>query len=228
MDAYILVAGIGSRLEKADPKSLTPLISGETILARQVRLIKKTFPNAQIHLIVGYKKELIEQAFPHISTIENPKYAEENTAGSLKRALLQAKGDVLFMNGDVVFQEQVLKPLKKCTHSIGVVNQGPVGEEEIKYTLENCAIKDLSKNIANGLGEALGIWLIKKELLKPLQEALEATDPKEYFEKAIELCIAKGALLYPLTVSKNSCIEVDFPEDLQKANSMLSTWKLDI
>ena len=39
MKAIILAAGIGSRLGKPNPKSLTKLSTGETIIGRQIKFL---------------------------------------------------------------------------------------------------------------------------------------------------------------------------------------------
>ena len=42
MKAVILAAGVGSRLGRPFPKTLSRLPGGETILGRQIRLLHKT------------------------------------------------------------------------------------------------------------------------------------------------------------------------------------------
>ena len=55
MKAIILAAGIGSRLGNSDPKPLTKLKNGESILYRQVEYLSEYIGINNIITIVGYK-----------------------------------------------------------------------------------------------------------------------------------------------------------------------------
>ncbi len=57
MKAIILAAGMGSRLGKPHPKPLTVLSTGESILARQVRLLKELISEDDIIVVNGFKKD---------------------------------------------------------------------------------------------------------------------------------------------------------------------------
>ena len=63
MKAIILAAGIGSRLGNSDPKPLTKLKNGESILYRQVEYLSEYIGINNIITIVGYKKDLIRNHF---------------------------------------------------------------------------------------------------------------------------------------------------------------------
>ena len=64
MKVVILAAGIGSRLGISDPKPLTKLKNGESILQRQIAYLSEYLGMNNIIVIVGYKKELIMESFP--------------------------------------------------------------------------------------------------------------------------------------------------------------------
>ena len=51
----------------------------------------------------------------------------------------------------------------------------------------------------------------------------ENCNDSDYFEKAIEKSIKSGMKVMPVNLGKNLCIEIDFEEDLDKVNSLLST-----
>lgn len=215
--AVILLAGLGSRLGRPKPKSLTPLSNGESIVERQVRILKSF--DLPIVGVVGFKKDLIMEAVPEILFAYNPNYDTTNTSKSLLCAATNIKNkDILWINGDVVYDEDVIARVLKQERSSVVVNNASVAEEEIKYTLNGGSIDELSKQVENGLGEALGINLIRKEMVAEFCQYLEKVDDQDYFEKAMELMINQaGAKFYPLDVSDLKCIEVDFQEDLDKA-----------
>lgn len=222
--AVILLAGLGSRLGRPHPKSLTPLGNGETILARQLRILKSF--GLTVCSVVGFKKDLILEAAPDILFAYNPNYDTTNTSKSLLCGLRNIRGeDVLWLNGDVVFDPHVIELMLRSQTSAVAVNSARVGEEEVKYNLNKDGyIRSISKRIEGPLGEALGINLIKAEMLEPFKEALDAVGDTDYFERGMELLIEqRGNVFKPVDIGNQLCVEVDFQEDLLRAQGMLAS-----
>ena len=67
MKAIILAAGIGSRLGNSNPKPLTKLKNGESILGRQVAYLSEYLEVNNIIAIVGYKKDLIKYTLTNLN-----------------------------------------------------------------------------------------------------------------------------------------------------------------
>ncbi|CAM3343836.1 NTP transferase domain-containing protein [Stackebrandtia soli] len=221
----ILAAGVGSRLGRPHPKSLTPLNSGETILHRSLRMLTSRFNRHSIHLVVGFKKEMIMEAVPDVGFMYNQAYGDTNTSKSLLKALqIAGPGGVLWLNGDVVFNEGILDellPHMAMDRSFVCVNTASVAEEEVKYTLDTEGyINQLSKTVVDGaLGEAVGINFISSGDRALLTKRLEECEEQDYFERGIELAIEKDGLrIEALDISAHPVIEVDFAEDLARAN----------
>ena len=225
MKIVILAAGIGSRLGSPLPKPLTPLSTGKTILQHQVDNLTRFFSLHDINIVVGFKKDLIMEAFPDLTYIYNQHFDQTNTSQSLVKALKKyADQGVLWLNGDVVFDERILKkiiPAIEKDRSFVCVNKEHVGEEEVKYTVdEKGDIAQLSKTVQNGLGEAIGINHISSLDVKTLICYLEACDVEDYFERGIELSICREAMkVIPMDISEFYCMEIDFQDDLTKANT---------
>ena len=224
MKAIILAAGMGARLGKPYPKPLTILSTGESILDRQIRLLSKLVSIDDIYIVIGFKKELIMEKFPQLLFVYNNYYDSTNTSKSLLCALKKVKNkDVIWLNGDVVFSLKALEYVMNSPSSCMAVNNSKVSEEEVKYKLNNSGeISEVSKSINNALGEAVGINKVKSNDLNLLIESLENCNDSDYFEKAIEKSIKSGMKVMPVNLGKNLCIEIDFEEDLDKVNSLLS------
>ncbi len=226
MKIIILAAGIGSRLGNPFPKPLTPLSNGKTIMGMQVENLGKHFDVNNIYTVVGFKKDLIMEKFPEVTYIYNPFFDRTNTAKSLLKALVKIKNEsVLWLNGDVVFDDallNILKPFITKDVSFVSVNTSRVAEEEVKYTLkEDGFINELSKTVKNGLGEAVGINFISSKDNQAFVNRLEECDDNDYFEKGIELAIKKDNLnIAAIDISAFNCMEVDFREDLENANNI--------
>ncbi|MDN3240431.1 phosphocholine cytidylyltransferase family protein [Glycomyces tritici] len=221
----ILAAGVGSRLGKPHPKPLTPLASGETILGRSLRLLTSRFSRHSIHLVVGFKKEVIMEEVPDVGFIYNQAYGDTNTSKSLLKALtILGPGGVLWLNGDVVFDPRVLDALLPhiaMDRSFISVNTASVAEEEIKYTLgPDGYIRRLSKEVSDGaLGEAVGVNYVSSGDRAILAKRLAEVGDQDYFERGIELAIEKdGVHFEAIDISAHDVIEIDFAEDLTEAN----------
>src|SRR6056297_722766 len=222
--AVILAAGMGTRLGRPFPKPLTPLTDGRTIMQQQIENLNATFrENLRITTVVGFKLDLILEAFPDVLYIYNEAYDQTNTNRSLLKALrLSADGGVLWMNGDVVFDPAVLesvRDLMEKDRSFICVNTAAVAEEEVKYTVDDDGfVAELSKQVVDARGEAVGINFVsaadKPALIARLAECAES----DYFERGIELAIEKdGMRVTPVDIGELFAVEVDFEEDLTRA-----------
>ena len=224
MKAIILAAGIGSRLGNLDPKPLTKLSNGESILQRQINYLSEYIGINNIYIIVGYKKDLIMEAFPELLYIYNNCYDTTNTSKSLLMGLqkIDEKEDVIWLNGDVVFEKELLLQIINCSQSCMAVNTKEVGEEEIKYNVfDDGNIKDVSKTASPALGEAVGINKIISSDLSLFKGNLEKCNSQDYFEKALELSIQDGMKIIPVDINKYLCMEIDFLDDLEQINKQL-------
>jgi choline kinase len=226
MKIIILAAGIGSRLGNPFPKPLTPLKNGKSIMEYQTENIASKFNIDDINVVVGFKKDLIMERFPELTYIYNPFFDRTNTSKSLLQALRKNRDkSVMWFNGDVVFDRQILdilQPYVKSKTSFVAVNTSKVAEEEVKYTLKDGYINELSKTVKNGLGEAVGINYISSKDIQHFITRLEECDDNDYFERGLELAIEKdGIKITAVDISAYNCMEIDFIEDLENVNKML-------
>jgi choline kinase len=227
MKILILAAGVGSRLGNPQPKPLTELSDGRSILERQLANLKQSFDPTSVSIVVGFKKDLIMESFPNVSYIYNQDFGETNTSKSLLKGLRQTGADpVLWLNGDVVFDPELigtLLPLLTADKSFVAVNTEKVGDEEVKYNLDDSGfINELSKTVELPLGEAVGINYVSAADKPFLAARLEDCAPDDYFERGIEYVIEKdGRRFTAVDVSDSLCIEVDFSEDLARANEAI-------
>ncbi len=227
VQAVILAAGMGTRLGRPWPKPLTPLSDGRTIMKQQMDNVLGAFDDVRIMTVVGFKLELILEEFPDVAYVYNENYDQTNTNRSLLKALRQsAPGGVLWMNGDVVFDPRVLERVKDliaAEQSFICVNTAVVGEEEVKYTVDADGFVDrLSKTVTDALGESVGINYVgagdKDRLIERLAECADS----DYFERGIELMIEKDRThVVPFDIRDLFAVEVDFEEDLSRANQHL-------
>ena len=225
IQVVILAAGMGTRLGKPWPKPLTELSDGRSIMQQQMENVHTVFGDkARITVVVGFKLEMIMEAHPTASFVYNEVYDQTNTSKSLLRALRASQeSGVLWLNGDVVFDHKVLERVADriaADKSFVCVNTSATAEEEVKYTVDaNGHIKELSKTVKSALGEAVGINFISSREKADVITQLDACGEQDYFERGLELAIEKhGLQMEPIDISDLFAVEVDFQDDLDRAN----------
>lgn len=228
IQVVILAAGMGTRLGKPWPKPLTQLSDGRSIMQQQMENVQIVFGDkARVTVVVGFKLEMIMEAHPTASFVYNEVYDQTNTSKSLLRALRASQeSGVLWLNGDVVFDHKVLERVADriaADKSFVCVNTSATADEEVKYTVDAQGyIKELSKSVKSALGEAVGINFISSHEKADVIIELEACGEQDYFERGLELAIEKhGLQMEPIDISDLFAVEVDFQDDLDRANKGL-------
>jgi choline kinase len=233
MKAVILNAGESKRLRpltSLKPKCLLRL-NGITILEHQLMNLKKSGINNVI-IVVGYRasqilKEIEEKNFDlEIEFIQNPIYHKTNTVYSLWLARKHIRDDFIYLNGDVVFHNEVLERLLKTHYNTCIaVEKKQVGEEEVKLRLAADIVKAIGKDIepSRANGEFIGIAKFSRKFnqlfIDKLNEIVEENRVNEFFEVALDRAL-KSYNVYAVDVSDLPCIEVDTPEDYNTAKKL--------
>lgn len=226
----ILAAGRGTRLGGAVPKPLTLLNDGRTIIQQQLANLTEVFGATALEktfVVVGHRADELKRALPKdVHIVLNGDYLTTNTSKSLAKALeaVPQNDGVLWLNGDVVFEAEILRrslPTIDQLHSFAIVNDLSTGEEEVKYrTGKDGAIVEISKAVISAQGEAVGINHVAPADRDELLAALKSVGQQDYFEAAMERTIQNGINWKALSVGDLRAVEVDFPEDLIRANEV--------
>jgi len=228
VQAVLLAAGMGTRLGRPLPKPLTRLDDGRTIMEQQLDNLRSVFGEEhRVLVVVGFKHEIIMETFPDLTFAYNESYDQTNTNRSLLKALrLTHPGQgVLWMNGDVVFDPAILEALRPhiaADRTAVCVNTAKTAEEEVKYTVDaRGLVAELSKTVGDdALGEAIGINYVAGRDKTTLIRHLAACDDQDYFERGIETAVAASGLeVTPVDITEHFAVEVDFPDDLDRANA---------
>ena len=234
MKAIILAAGMGTRLHKVSggmPKSMI-VIGTKSIMHHQIESCQQVGITDFV-FVLGYKKdELKAHILEKIEEknavfIENPIYDKTNTLHSLHLAAGQFNDDFIYFNADVLFQSDLLQKIsEKSEYSQLLLETKSCAEEEVKMIIdEDYRILEISKqlNIPDCAGEFIGIGKFKKDILPKFAECLQYGvdngQSNNYFEYAVGL-MAKDVVLKAIPTDGIPCIEIDFPEDLERAREM--------
>jgi len=234
MKAIILNAGKGGRLGSLTddrPKCLVE-VGGRPILDFQLDALRLGGVRDLV-MVVGYRDAMISdylKRYPEFSVtwIENPDYAETNTAYSLWLARGEMTEDFLYLNGDVLFHPELIRRLLAAPDASPLaVEHKPCGEEEVKVLLSGTRITAIGKEIApeEAYGEFIGVarfsGAIGPLFSDTLTEVVERDRLlKNYFETAVDRMLVEASFT-ALDISDIPCIEIDFPEDLERAETII-------
>ncbi len=229
MKAIILAAGKGTRLDGAavKPKCLVE-IGGSTLLHRQIETLRSLDIN-KIVVVVGFGAESIfEECDSEIQFVENSVFAETSSLYSLWLAREHLTGGFVVLNCDVLFHPQMLADLLSSPHPDALLSSdtdiAPLGDEEMKVKVADEHVVDISKAMdpAEADGENVGIVKFSatgaKRLVEYMDQLLEAGAKKDWAPRAFRE-FAQRHPLHALSTRGLPWIEIDFPEDYERAVS---------
>lgn len=232
MKAIILAAGVGKRLRSVidSPKCLLE-INGKTLIQRYLETLQEVGIK-KVVIVVGYKKEKVIDAVGKISFsgrvnfIENHEY-ERGSILSLWKARDELNEEIVLMDGDVYFEQDVLKklvesPFKNCLIiDTTSENRG----EEVMAGVRGSKIIALERGLKadfDFIGEWVGFVKISKscvEILKRIvKEVIKKTNYRDY-EEILPQLFEQVEFNYAL-VDGLKWVEIDFKEDVERAIEM--------
>jgi len=229
MKAIILAAGKGTRLDGAavKPKCLVE-VGGSTLLNRQIQTLRASGVR-DIVVVIGFGGDSIrEHCDNEVSFVENVDFSQTSSLYSLWLAREHLSGGFVVLNSDVLFHPQMLADLLESNHPdallISDTDLNPMGDEEMKIKLRDRFVVDISKtmNPLHADGENVGIVKFgpagAKVLVEYMDELIANGAKKDWAPRAF-LEYARHHPLHALSTGGLPWIEIDFPEDYQRAVS---------
>ena len=235
MRAVILAAGVGRRLAIEEPKVLLRF-GGRTLLERHLGILA-ALGVRDVVIGIGYQALAIERALAalgqaEVSTVYNPDYEQGSILTLWRvRAALTAGGPVLLMDGDVLYDRRVLEPLVETHHADCLLVDGAYepGDEPVKVGVVDGVPTDFGKTIDPAVepyGESVGFFRFSEGTANVLAETAKRMIDEGGTERPMEDAIA--AVLRAASppfgfedVTGLPWIEIDFPEDVERAESAI-------
>jgi len=229
MKAIILAAGKGTRLNGAAirPKCLIE-VGGTSLLERQIASLEHE-GISEIVVVVGFAAaEVRDHCKRGIAFVENENFSETSSLYSLWLAREHMANGFVVLNSDVLFHHQILRLLLSSARPNALLldyRRGAtdaMGEEEMKVIVKGQLVIDISKDIdpIRADGENVGIAKFSEDgastLLVCLSDLVKKGQVKDWAPRAF-LEFAREKPLYAISTAGYPWIEVDFPEDYQKA-----------
>jgi choline kinase len=230
MKAIILAAGRGTRLDGAavKPKCLVE-VGGVTLLRRQLESLKQSGVE-NIVIVLGFGSDSIrdECRADDITYVENVRFAETSSLYSLWLTREHLTDGFVVLNCDVLFHPQLLTSLLESAHENALLlsdankEVNPMGDEEMKVKLRDGVVIDISKTLdpLEADGENVGIVKFSAEgataLVGYMDDLIANGGNKDWAPRAFRE-FAQHHPLHALSTRGLPWIEIDFPEDYQRA-----------
>lgn len=227
MQAVILAAGVGSRLEKATggkPKCLAD-IGGRPLILHQLDALADQGVGPVL-MIVGYEHEAIRAVVGgRVEYVLNERFRETNSLYSLWLARDWIKGPFVLLNADLFFDPEILARLVEEPGSVLAYDStASRGREQTKVAIRGRKVVDLGKDLpaASARGESLGLLKFEGDgagaMLETARQLItDGQDQAWVFEATRAVC--KMVALYGVNVAGLPWTEVDFPHDLEIART---------
>ena len=233
MEALILNSGLGSRMgdiTKNHPKCMTEISGIDTILSRQLKLLKNNGIN-DVVITTGYYDEVLINYCNNlnfglnIEFINNPIYKDTNYIYSIYCAREHLNDDIVLMHGDLVFDDSVLKDIINQDNSVMTVSStSPLPEKDFKAVVKDNHIIKVGINYFDNAYSAQPLYKLNKKdwliWLNSIVNFCESGNTKVYAENAFNE-VSDICLIYPYDVKDRLCNEIDNPEDLENVKKRI-------
>ena len=235
MKALILNSGLGHRmgvLTSEHPKCMTEISARETILSRQLNLLKRN-GITEVIITTGYFDQVLIQYCESldlgldIKFVNNPLYDSTNYIYSIYCARELLDDDIILMHGDLVFEESVLEDMINYSGSCMKVSSTlPLPEKDFKAVVSGGFVRKVGvEYMQSDAMEAQALYkLLKLDWriwLDKIAAYCESNDRKCYAEKALNELDGE-CNIYAYDVKDRLCSEIDTPEDLAVVAAKLS------
>lgn len=222
----ILAAGTGSRLHPITlkhPKALFSLDGRTTILQRMVGLLRQLDEGAEIVVICGFQRRLLQEQVSGVSWIYNPFYEVTNSLGSLWFARQYLNQEVTILNGDIVMSEDLVRQVvTRSTDRPMVLMDSSIKNGDYNVQEDNGKVVVMSKALTTYTGEYAGVTKLDaaaaRALGKQICEMAEDGRYTTWYEDAlVQMIFERNFSLYTYDIAQYEWTEVDSVDDLMYA-----------
>jgi choline kinase len=228
----ILAAGAGTRLNGSDaimPKCLATF-DGSTLLDLQMQALRSCGVE-DISVVVGFQADRVRRACsPDVRFLENPVYAETNSLYSLWLARPLLGNGFVVLNCDVLFHPAMLTDLLTAQHADALLvaypeqGQPAFTDEEMKVCVRRGRVVDMRKDLPASETDGENVGIVKfsaasaARLITHLDRNVASGTRRDWAPRAFA-DFAREAPLYAVSTRGLPWIEIDTPEDYQRARS---------
>lgn len=235
VEAVVLAAGQGRRLlplTRSLPKCLLPLGPEDlTVLDFQLRALAKCGVE-RATVMVGFAADQVashlrERPTPGIDVrlFLNPLHAHSDNLVTAWLATLQTDGDFVLMNGDTLFEPEVLRRALDAGHPVSVVvnHKDTYDADDMCVWVEGTKLVGIGKEVRERApdGEAIGLYVFRGEGVAEVRHAFEQAVARpeglgSWYPPVLEE-VALRQRVGMVSIDDLWWTEIDVAEDLEKA-----------
>jgi len=236
-NAIILSAGQGKRLSPltdARPKCLVP-IAGRPILEWQLRSLAAAGVD-EVVVVTGFCADAVEAMLMttnvpiDVRTVYNPFYTVADNIGSCWAAKDLFGDDTLLLNGDTLFEPEIVtRVLEQATAPISVTidAKGNYDSDDMKIRREGDRLTAIGKTLELPVdGEAIGMIRLQNgggdRFVAAMRAALQHEETLKRWYLSIIDELAREGGVGVVSIEGLTWSEIDFPRDLPIAESKVS------
>lgn len=235
--AIILSAGKGSRLlplTENQPKCLIDL-AGRSLLEWQLDALAANGIDEAV-VVTGFRDELVDAVVagrPGVRTLFNPFYHVADNLGSVWLARGEFDRDVLLINGDtLVSPSLVAKVLAGARRAINVTvdEKDDYDADDMKVLREGERLLRIGKALEPGQYNAESIGLLAflgdggRRFTAQVERMMRTAEgTRRWYLRAID-ALAADVEIGTVSIKGEQWQEVDFPEDVEKAEALTKAW----
>jgi choline kinase len=236
--AVILSAGKGSRLLPltADrPKCLIEL-GGKTLLDWQLDVLQAA-GIAEIVVVTGFRDHLVDQVAARrqgVRTLFNPFYHVADNLGSVWMARGEFDRDLLLLNGDTLVSQPLLaRVLETETGPIAVTvdEKADYDADDMKVLRDGDRLLRIGKALEPGQynAESIGLLAFRGDgprlFIDQVERMMRSSEgTRRWYLRAIDALAQAGADVRTVSIRDEDWQEVDFPEDVERAEALTARW----
>lgn len=235
--AIILSAGKGSRLlplTEDRPKCLIEF-SGRSLLAWQLDSLAAN-GISEVVVVTGFRDDLVDAvaaARPGVRTLFNPFYHVADNLGSVWLARGEFDRDTLLLNGDTLVSPSLVE--KVLAAEVGQIcvtidEKDDYDADDMKVLREGDRLRRIGKALEPGEynAESIGFLAFRGDGPRLFTEQVDrmmhtSEGTRRWYLRAIDL-LAPQVDVRTVNIRGEDWQEVDFPEDLAKAEALTARW----
>jgi choline kinase len=216
LSIIIPAAGMGLRMKSYGPKALIKVNNRDTLIERQIKILSRVYPYADIFIVVGFNSEKIVDKlknYQKIRFIHNPIHDQSNVLYSIGLALNACiTSSALVVYGDLIFNKEAVRSLDDKTSKVIVESSGLMRPSEVGVVAQNGE----AKNFAFGLECKWGqiVYLSGKELNIMKRISLKRERSQWLGYEGLNYIMSQGGKFTYLSPGNMKIIEIDHSKDL--------------
>jgi len=220
LTVVISAAGVGRRMKTKGPKALIALGGGETVISRQIFLIRRSFPDSEIVVVVGHCADKVIRALPSdVRYTLNEDYEETNVARSFLLGIesCPAKRTILLC-GDLVFGTDFLGCLNHEGSVVAVDRRKEQRKDEVGVNLDNEVVAHFTYGAYPRWAQAAALEGLELDLFRKI--ASQERCARWFAYEVLNSVIEKSGRLLAVHPSGTSLVEIDQIQDVIRARRL--------